>query len=580
MASASVNLSPEIQTDYYSPEEIARIKRQLDSKNQKICNATIRALKEDYARFDGYMDMLNNKNTPLKVRSNLCFILKKAEQEDLQSSDTKSTNVLGVYDSNAIPKQAKLLRHSTMIKAKKAAEFFKGILSPINAESFGRICHCLILTDTLKDLLAALRDLKHHETRYDLAQSMANFCTGNTRSIQGFVDEGGLERMKELLELSSEKAGNPDIREMAARSLSNVAAKDVLYRDLIVGSGVIEPVAKIMSKLFQENLKPIYREGTRLVYSLLHHTPLPPWEVRQHCFVAISPTLTSCKDTQTIRHCLWTLGKLAGQPEGKTHLLHNPILERLICLLNVKHQSEVDDGSTSLLRIDAARVIGQLASEGAEHVTTLLAPVKSSSKDISEHHLLENLKKMIDVEDSKKRTDEEREMALWVLVNISSNATRNQLQQIADAGILPLLLSFLEIKDSPEEDRSLLRIYAAQIIGHLVRSGAVQVARLLRPELNLLTILNEMLRLEVGYTTDADVRRRARADAVRRTRAHVGRQEVTDAERLVRADAEHEEAVQLVANILAKANTDQRQQIVDAGMLPMIMTSLDAVTSQ
>lgn len=519
-------------------EGIANICKLLNSKEPKVVRKQIKRLTDKPDLIDIYKKKYDDTATPAKMHRDLHFILSKVEPENPLYQRIDRASYAIIKDSpeeqvvQQILEQSNLLRHGTNEQIDAAARFFIQFLPD------PKVQHCIIEIGLLKDLLKVLHDPNRPQRiRFDLACGMAEFCERNV--------EHGLKVLKDLLELTPSKVENHGIIEKAALCLANIAAKNISFRDQIMRSGIMESASMILKREYQNELDRVYAGITKLIFNIHNQKPLPLWEDSKISFDAIIYLLRVCDCIQVVRQCLWTLALLTHHPKARAILLTNVHLELLHNFLNIGYKSQKGDSPEEInspIRIDAARVIRPLALRGTEQVTILLTPFKSMLKNRPDINFLNTLKEMVDMNGPTTRTDEERVEILQMLGTILVNATEAQIQQIADAEMLSILKSLLSLKDTFfEKYRGPVRIEAARVIGLIARSGAVQVASLLRPELNLLPILKEM----------------------------------SDPEDRTRTIEEIQEGSQVLANITAKATGDQRQQIVDAGTLPMLMAILD-----
>jgi len=365
---------------------------------------------------------------------------KKTEETDIKEIIPKETN------TNEI--DAKLTPHFSPPLSLK---------SSLIAEARNHI----VAAGGLFDFFAALcDDSRDYDERYQYACDLANF-SANERQVKEIIAAGGLERLKHLMKLSppeadkSSSTGTDNIRAMAFLCLSNIAGTDVSYRDLLIREGFIELGRNIIIDGVARKLAPDDK-GPRLpimlcqniawfFFSVFRQKPLPERDECISCIRPIVEMLRMSTDTIMIQRCLWALAEIIAHKEAKEIVARQPIMALLTFVFHTEDEA---------IRLGAIRVFGGMASGDEEIVNALVTP---------EYRILNHMKQTImdaKYPDTVTRT-------LWALSNITNEASDTIIQEIVNAGLVPVLVRSLS-----DDKNANIREEALRTLANIARCGS------------------------------------------------------------------------------------------------------------
>jgi len=242
-----------------------------------------------------------------------------------------------------------------------------------------------------------------------------------------------------------------DVREQAVWALGNIAGDCPNFRDLVLQSGGLNPIMRIVGETGRPSLM---RNATWTLSNLCRGKPPPPLEWVTPALPTFA-TLISSIDVEVLTDACWALSYLSdGSNDRISAVINANVCPRLVELLG--HPSP-------LVQTPALRTVGNIVTGDDQQTQAMLQCGVLGALT----NLLSHAKKSI------------RKECCWTISNITAG-NHSQIQEVVNAGLFPPmvhLLSTAEFEIRKEATWAVSNATAGgtpQQIEHLVECGCIK----------------------------------------------------------------------------------------------------------
>ena len=325
------------------------------------------------------------------------------------------------------------------------------VLSPIpetRLEAVRKIRHLLSLevrppiqevieSGILPELVSFLGNDEDSTLQFEAAWSLTNVGSGTSEQTKALVDAKAIPGFVHLL---SSRRG--ELREQAVWALGNIAGDCTAFRDQILEENAM---GRLLHCIITSTQLPLVRNAIWAVSNLCRGKPPPSFSMVSPAIPVLALLLSAPNDEMLVDVC-WSLSYLSeGGDERVEKLVQSDdmLVPRLVELM--------DDGNAAI-RVPALRTIGNIVT--SDNYTRLVLDCPMA---------LPNLKKQLN--DNRKTV---RKEACWAFSNITAGSAAD-IQMVIDIGVVPVVMGLVVSEESDFE----IRKEALWVLANMFSEGSV-----------------------------------------------------------------------------------------------------------
>jgi importin subunit alpha-1 len=307
--------------------------------------------------------------------------------------------------------------------------------------------------------VALLKEESRPMLQFEAAWVLTNIASGNADQTRVVVEHGALPLFVILLQ-----SPNEDVREQAVWALGNIAGDCPHFRDLVLQSGGLNPIMRILGETSRVSLM---RNATWTLSNLCRGKPAPPLEWVTPALPTFAQLINST-DVEVLTDACWALSYLSdGANDRITAVINSGVCQRLVDLLG--HQSP-------LVQTPALRTVGNIVTGNDQQTSAMmqcgvLGPLMQ---------LLSHLKKSI------------RKESCWTISNITAG-NKEQIQEVIAHGLFPPVIHLLATADAEIKKEAAWAISNATAGGNPAQIEYLVECQCIKPLCDLLTTSDQKM---------------------------------------------------------------------------------------
>jgi len=314
-------------------------------------------------------------------------------------------------------------------------------------------------------LIELLANEAYKNIWFDSVWALTNVAIGNSDQVQVLVDKGIVTALVNLMDHAQ-----GDTLDQAIWALGNIAADCVIFRNLVLQSGVIPKIVKFL-KENKEN-KTYSKNGVWTLSNLCRSKPKPDIALFNDAFQIFADAVNDPTNSEQIEILEEALHGLSFLSEGDDYLIQQVIdsgvVPKVVVLMDHPH---------FLICYPSVLIVGNLCTGNDEQLDTLLSydPISRLGEKLL------SPKKML------------RKNALWALSNIGAG-TQSQVQQLLNHEVV--MKSVVNLTNDVNKD---VKREATFVMSNMVNTGTSEQRKHMI-ELGFFSTLVEMLKEDDART--------------------------------------------------------------------------------
>ena len=288
----------------------------------------------------------------------------------------------------------------------------------------------------LPKLVSYLGNEDEQDLQLEAAWSLTNIASGTSEQTQALVAANAVPQFVALL-----TSKNDEIREQAVWALGNIAGDSFISRDYVLGANAMGP---LLHCLTTSSRMIMIRNAVWTVSNLCRGRPAPDFDLVAPAIPVLAGFL-GAPDVEMLTDACWSLSYLTDGSDDRIEkvLKEESIVPQLVELL---------DHPNGSVQTPALRTIGNILTGEEAHTQAVLdCPMA-----------LPLLKKLL--HDPKNNT---RKEGCWALSNITAGSPV-QIQRVIDAGVIPLVVAMVLSNEETQE----IKQEAVWVLGNIFSGGS------------------------------------------------------------------------------------------------------------